>query len=176
VLIVDDNATNREIVEHHVLAAGMFSACASNGLEALEQLRHAHQQGNPFGLALIDMKMPGMNGLQLADAMRAQGLRSIPRLIMLSSLAIRDMAASARARGFDACLSKPLRRADLYRCIASVMGAARAGAAPGTAPETQTTFGARVLVVEDNRDAANSLRLLLQVCGYEVSVAYSGPE
>ena len=75
VLVVDDNATNREILEHHVLAGGMRCATAASGAQALEQLRDARMRdGDPFELAIVDMKMPGMDGLELAAAVRADPL------------------------------------------------------------------------------------------------------
>jgi len=67
---VEDNPTNCAILERYVGACGMVSAAADRGERALAMLREAVAQGAPYDVALIDMKMPGMNGLDLAQAIR----------------------------------------------------------------------------------------------------------
>ena len=178
VLIVDDNATNREIVEHQVVAAGMFSACASNGLEALEQLRHAHEQGNPFGLALIDMKMPGMDGLELAAAIRGDPMLSNLRLVLLTSLHSPDELARSRELGFGAYLSKPVKRQELFRALAQVLAdkpietPPRASASAPALP----VFRARVLLAEDNAVNQIVARNMLKALGCEPQIVQNGRE
>jgi PAS domain S-box-containing protein len=178
VLIVDDNATNREIVEHHVLAAGMFSACASNGLEALEQLRHAHQQGNPFGLALIDMKMPGMDGLELAEAIRGDPVLSNLRMVLLTSLHSPDELARSRELGFGAYLSKPVKRHELFRALAQVVADKPVEAPPPkfSAATALPVFHARVLLAEDNSVNQIVARNMLKALGCEPQIVQNGHE
>ena len=178
VLIVDDNATNREIIEHHVVAAGMLSASAANGLEALEQLRHAREQRNPFDLALIDMKMPGMDGLELAAAIRGDPALCNVRLVLLTSLHSPDELARARELRMGAYLSKPIKRHDLFRALAQVMAElpVEATAAVPTAAPLLPVFHARVLLAEDN--AVNQLvaRNMLKALGCEPDIVQNGEE
>jgi two-component system sensor histidine kinase/response regulator len=178
VLIVDDNATNREIVEHQVIAAGMLSACASNGLEALEQLRHAHEHGNPFGLALIDMKMPGMDGLELAAAIRGDPVLSKLRLVLLTSLHSPDELARSRELGFGAYLSKPVKRQELFRALAQVL-ADKPVDAPAPVSATAAAlpvFRARVLLAEDNAVNQIVARNMLKALGCEPQIVHNGQE
>src|SRR5436190_20027487 len=117
-LVVDDNATNREILGHHVAAGGMHGETAADGMQALECLRGAARAGSPFELAIIDMKMPGMDGLQLACAIRSDPALKDLRLVLVTSLHSTDEMGRAREVGFSAYLSKPVRRQELYRALA----------------------------------------------------------
>ena len=174
VLIVEDNPVNSTIVERYVSACGMVSAVANCGERALAMLQEAITQGSGYDVALIDMKMPGMNGLELAHAIRAQAPSTLPRMIMLTSLSIRDMAALAREAGFDACINKPVRRGELYQFIARAMGRARPDASPGTPAAPSPAAAARVLVVEDNRINQEIAVAMLRKMGCEADVACDG--
>ncbi|MBI5719167.1 MAG: response regulator [Burkholderiales bacterium] len=127
VLIVDDNATNRDILEHHVGAAGMRSALAGNGHEALAALRRAQQQGDAFDVALVDMKMPLMDGLELATAVRDDAALAGTRIVLVTSLHSTDEVARARQVGVGAYLSKPVRRQELYRALAQCLSGSDGG-------------------------------------------------
>ena len=113
VLIVEDNPANCAILERYVGTCGMVSAAADRGERALAMLHEAVARRAPYDVALIDMKMPGMNGIELAQAIRSEAALRATHLIMLTSLTSRDMAASARDAGFAACLNKPVHREEL---------------------------------------------------------------
>src|SRR4030095_7020152 len=106
-------------------------------------------------LALLDFQMPGMNGLELARAIKADPLLRSLRLVLLSSIGQRGDGAEARYVGIAAYLTKPIRQSQLYDCLTTVMGMP---ADPPALPlvtrhslvETQTPLRARVLVAEDN--------------------------
>jgi two-component system sensor histidine kinase/response regulator len=151
VLIVEDNPTSCAILERHAGAFGMVSAAIDGGNRALVMLREGVRRQAPYDVALIDMKMPGMSGLELAQAIRAEPALSGTRLIMLTSLTSRDNALPASDAGISACLGKPVRRAELYRCIADAVGVRPAQTVPP--PDVQTRqfqLSAHVLLVEDN--------------------------
>jgi len=136
VLIAEDNPTNRRILSEQLSALAMDCAIAENGRQALQMLRIAANSASPFDVAIIDMKMPFMDGLELVDRVRADPTLRALRLIMLTSIAGRDDASRAHAVGADAYLTKPVRYQDLVGALATAMGTqplVAAGIAQGAA-------------------------------------------
>jgi PAS domain S-box-containing protein len=178
VLVVDDNTMNREILEQHVLAGGMRSACATDGFEALRQLKRAQQLGNPFDIAVIDMKMPCMDGLELAAAVRADPLLSELKLVLVSSLHSPDELARARELGICAYLSKPVKRQELFRALAHTVGEPPAEGAGADADQRSSlpTIRARVLLAEDNGVNQVVARNMLKALGCEPEIVRNGEE
>lgn len=179
VLIVDDNATNRTILEHQVASWGMLSATADGGEAALERLRGERTVLPPYDVALVDMDMPRMNGLALAREIRADpALASMP-LVLLTSAAVRGSAEQARRAGFAAYLTKPVRQSQLYDALATVMGD-ETPAAPmvtrHTISEARARSRPRVLVVEDNTVNQQVVVGMLTKLGYRADVAANGAE
>jgi PAS domain S-box-containing protein len=178
VLVVDDNATNREILQHHVAAGGMRCAVAVDGIDALEHLARAVAEGDPFDIALIDMKMPRLDGLGLASAVRADAALAHTALVLVTSLHSPDELARARASGVAAYLSKPVKRHELYRALAQVVGGtsgAQASASP-LASEGLPRLHARVLLAEDNGVNQVVARNMLKALGCEFDIVPNGAE
>jgi PAS domain S-box-containing protein len=177
VLVVDDNATNREIVEHHALAGGMHCECAVDGVDALERLRRACEAGRPFELAVIDMKMPRMDGIELARQLQADPELSSTALVLLTSLHSTDELARARAVGIAAYLSKPVRRQELFRAMAQTLGDHEAATAVAPAQDhDRACFRARVLLAEDNGVNQVVARNMLKNMGCEFEIVANGQE
>jgi len=182
VLIVDDHATNRTMLEQHLLTRGMQPDSVGDGLEALARLRAAAETGAPFEAAILNVKMPGMEDWALARRIKADPAISSVRLVVLTPYGQRGDAAGARAAGFDAYLTKPVRQAQLYDCLSLVLNGARA--ADVTAPlitrhtlaETQGRHRGRVLVAEDNIVNQKVAVKMLERAGYRVDVAANGRE
>ncbi len=182
-LIVDDNKTNRAILTHQISAWGMRPESAEDGPRALELLRAAAARGEPLQLAILDMMMPGMDGLQLARAIKADPALKSVRLVMLSSFSQLGRAEEARQAGIEAYLTKPVRHSWLHDCLAKVMGdpAPSADAAPRPLPPKPTRPQAgrsrgRILVVEDNIVNQRVAVRMLEKLGYRVDVAADGRE
>jgi signal transduction histidine kinase/CheY-like chemotaxis protein len=122
VLVVDDNATNRQILRHQLFAWKMQKGSAANGHEALDLLRTAVADKKPYDLALLDMQMPEMDGMTLARAIKADPSISATRLIILTSMGYMHTQDELRAAGIDAYLVKPVKQSRLFDCLVSVLG------------------------------------------------------
>ncbi len=184
-LIVDDNASNRMILERLCAAWGMDSQSASLGPEALECLHEAAAQGEAYDVAVLDLMMPGMDGFELAEAIKADPGLADTHLVLLTSFGARGHGQRAREAGIAAYMPKPVRAAQFYECLSSVL----AGAA-GVDPEVpsrpmrvvtkhllaETRSGPRVLVVEDNLiNQKVALRILAKI-GHRADVAGDGEQ
>jgi two-component system sensor histidine kinase/response regulator len=174
VLIVDDNATNREILDHHTRDWKMRSALAASGSQALEMLR-SEAGSDPFELAILDMQMPEMDGLMLGRSIK-------------SSLGNQLDAEDMKAAGIEACVLKPVKQSRLFSRIAEVM----AGHMPLSRKKTQTATlslkspitpppglskkPVRILLAEDNIINQKVAIGLLNNIGYKADVANNGNE
>lgn len=119
VLIVDDNATNRRILSDTVARWQMRAMAVGGGTSALEALREASAQGQPFTLVLLDLCMPDMDGLEVADAIQKE-IEPPPAIVMLSSAA---RITEATRHGVARALLKPVGRDELFHAIAAIVGA-----------------------------------------------------
>ncbi|MFZ4552291.1 MAG: response regulator [Aquabacterium sp.] len=171
VLVVDDNETNRTVIENMLTAWGMRVTLAANGREALDLLFADAQQDADFELALVDMHMPHMDGMEMADALRRSGRYPDLKLIMLSSLSTPDDVRRAQDVGFDRFVAKPLRKAELRQAILGV-SVDRQG--EETAP--QPLINRQVLVIEDNTVNQEVCGQMLRRMGCEVALASSAQE
>jgi two-component system sensor histidine kinase/response regulator len=176
VLVVDDNATNADILCHHARAVGMHCEAAADAFIALQRLRRAAAEGRPFDLALVDMKMPGMDGLELAAAVRADAALAALPIVLVSSLHAPDEQARAREAGIGALLSKPVRRHELYRALALAVGGEAAHAAPPDDAAAGLRIRARVLMAEDNGVNQFVARNMLKSLGCSFDIVPNGAE
>ncbi|HBG08179.1 MAG: hypothetical protein A2075_18280 [Geobacteraceae bacterium GWC2_58_44] len=175
VLLVDDNATNLTVLEHLVGSWGMRGDCVASGEEALELLRQG-AGGEPYRLALLDFCMPGMNGIELAGAIKADPAIAALRLVILASFGKDEGARAAIEAGGVPYLNKPVHPARLYDCLLQVMAEpGGAPASPQTAPpRARATFEASVLVAEDNPVNQDVVRHMLHMLGCRVEITENG--
>ena len=160
VLVVDDNATNRQILRHQLFAWKMQKGSAANGFEALDLLRTAVADGKPYDLALLDMQMPEMDGMTLARAIKSDPAISSTRLIILTSMGYMHSQNELKAAGVDAYLVKPVKQSRLFDCLVNVLGRAAAehvftapsSDAPSAPVQEDLTIArhTRILLAEDN--------------------------
>ena len=178
-LIVEDNDTNRDILENYALAWGMKVDAVSSALSALELLRKPKNGHIPYDLVVIDMKMAGMNGLELGRRIKADpGLAKIP-LVMVTSTMYKGEAAEAKKFGFSAYLIKPIRKAGLYQCLLSALVPHSSVPNPGSLLASQTrlgSFSAHILLAEDNPVNQEVALFMLQGFGCRVDIAANGRE
>ena len=165
VLIVDDNATSREILSKRMTSWGMRSSEAADGPGALQALYQALAESDPFQVAVIDMQMPGMDGEAVGRAMQADRRLADTRMVMLTSLGACGAVRRFEEIGFAAYATKPIRHQELMGTLSLALTERRA-MQPTTKPiATQHTAGAtlnlyagrkaRILLAED--DITNQL-------------------
>ncbi len=110
VLVVDDNETNRKILAHRTTDWKMICDEVEDGTRALEMLRQAAALGQPYAVAIMDFQMPGMDGFELARAIKDDPSIAGVKLVLLTSIGRRGDAQAARDAGFAAYLTKPVRQ------------------------------------------------------------------
>lgn len=133
VLCVDDDATNRSLLDNLLSTWGIQATCVDNGPEALHLLQTAQRERKAYRLVLLDHRLVGMDGMDLARAIQADpALRHI-KLIMLTSFGNRDHAVEAEKVGIAAYLTKPIHQSQLYNSIVTVMGMSLAAPPPDLA-------------------------------------------
>lgn len=176
-LVVDDNLTNLRMLLSLAAKWGLVARGAQSGQQALDWLR----EGEKFDLAILDLRMPDLDGLQLAAE-----IRKLPRgialpLILLASMGVKAEGPEFATAAFASCLSKPIRPAQLLDALVRVVSGAKPvsqipAAAPRLDSNLATRLPLRVLVCEDNFISQKVAVRLLQQLGYQPDVAGNGRE
>jgi CheY-like chemotaxis protein/HPt (histidine-containing phosphotransfer) domain-containing protein len=152
VLVVDDNATNRMILQHYLTHWGFIVGQTDNGRAALIELEQAIGNGVPYDLALLDMHMPEMDGLTLARIMtETPAFNKIPRILLSSGSLMGD--TERQALGFSQSLLKPVRQSQLFDTIVSTLHSAEKVTSVKVKTDTSIPNyqGKKLLLVEDNK-------------------------
>ena len=182
VLVVDDNRTNRRILEGMLGRWEMKSSSVQDGEEALAKLSEAQEAGEPFALILMDMHMPKMDGFELIEEIRQGPHPSTAMIMMLTSAGHRGDAARCQELGVAAYLLKPIRQSELREAIARVLGAReQKGAIPlitrySLHDAREPAASLRILLAEDNAVNQRLASRLLEKRGHSVVVAGNGRE
>ncbi|MCY2989901.1 MAG: PAS domain S-box protein [Planctomycetota bacterium] len=181
VLVVDDNATHREVLLAQLAAWGMRVEATPDGPTALRALMRAGVAGDAFQAALLDLQMPGMDGATLVQTIRADATLRELRLVLLTSLEQPNAARDLPPLGFAASLTKPVRQSELFDCLSTVLAdSAVTLPLPATCRPPQITVlcrgGARVLVVEDNAVNQKVALGILQKLGLHADAVANGAE
>jgi PAS domain S-box-containing protein len=179
VLVVDDNLTNRRILGDMLDRWKMKAVLAASGREAQVALQDAERSGAPFGLFLIDVNMPDMDGFSLAEQIRRQVNLSRTAIMMLTSAAQRGDAARCRELGVGAYLIKPIVQSQLLDAIRNLLGTAADDVRALRVPRRSLPEGPQrlnVLLAEDNLVNQKLATRLLENHGHIVTVAANGRE
>ncbi len=185
-LIVDDNRSSRRSLSVRLASFGMRPSEAQDGPGALQELRRASEEGDPFRLAVIDLKMPGMDGEELGRAIREDGRLAGTRMVIMTSLRIRGDARRFERIGFAAYVTKPIRQEELKTVLALALAEGDPAGRPKgaivtrhTAGELRNRFGGRkgrILLAEDNITNQQVALGILKKLGFRADVAANGSE
>jgi signal transduction histidine kinase/CheY-like chemotaxis protein len=180
VLIVDDNATNRAILHQQITGWGLRNESAAHGPQALEMLRAAAMQREPYDVAILDLYMPGISGLELARIIKADPTIAGVRLVILTSAEQYGDMDEARQIGIEGSLSKPIRHSQLYECLSTILSSSvtplLSQFRPGHQVVSQSEFSGHILLVEDNPVNQEVALCMLENLGCRVDIANNGWE
>ncbi len=177
-LVVDDNATSRQLLDEIFSTWQIEHELAVDGESALQMLRNAAVQNTPFTVVVLDMQMPGMDGRQLGERIKQDAQLAATKLVLLTSQGRRGDAEKMQEAGFAGYLSKPVNQSELYNVLLQVTGVAGAAELITSryASRKQPQFQARVLVVEDNVTNQIVARGVLKKFGIQIDIASNGQE
>lgn len=176
-LIVDDNATNREILEHQLGGWHAITGCAASADEAIEKLEAAVAADEPYDFAILDVHMPEKDGIELAETIRENPDLHMLRLIVLSSVAESVSEERISSLCISAQLTKPVRQSHLRQALNSMLGESNSSASKSdTAKTRKPTFTGTVLLAEDNGVNRLVAVSMLESLGIKVVVAEDGEE
>lgn len=177
VLVVDDHPANREILRRKLEHLGMICAEAEDGFAALKMLAQAQNEGLPWQCLMVDLRMPGMNGIELLERAAEKGLRGDAAWIMVASMLQAGELTRAHEAGYVQVMHKPVRRHELSRALRFSLGD-RHDDEPDTdaAPEVLPLAGVKVLLAEDTPTNQQVAMAMLGRLGCEVTVVNDGEE
>jgi CheY-like chemotaxis protein len=163
----------------------MHVGSAEGGLPALEELRSAVERGEPYHVAVLDLQMPGMDGLELAQRIKTDPTLTSTRLLLLTSLSQYNMVESTYRAGIEAVLTKPVRQAQLFNCLTTVLGSSGGSPPASSKPEAPSGESAgkdayerqtQVLLAEDSAANRDVTAMMLEKLGYRVDAVKDGVE
>ena len=182
VLLVDDNTSNRTVLDHQLRTWGIRQHSVASGPEALEALRLAHTKNQPYKVVLLDRHMPYMDGLELAQAIQKDPAIANTYLILLTTATENDEPKILQQAGIESFIIKPCRQSELYTSLIAATGQASEGISRIDKSNTsdknlaQATLSGHILVAEDNRVNQELVKHMLRNLGCELDLAVNGHE
>jgi CheY-like chemotaxis protein len=183
ILIVDDNATNRNILREQLKLWECRYGEVSSGIAALAELGRSHADKDPFEIVIVDMQMPEMDGETLGKKIKEDPDLKDTRLVMMTSMGDRGDAKHFKKIGFAAYLTKPVKQSQLYDCLATVHGAQKEAEGERSMPiitrhslAEDQKCKVRILLAEDNIINQKVALNILGNLGYRVEAVADGKE
>jgi two-component system sensor histidine kinase/response regulator len=178
VLIVDDNATNRIVYHEMTSSWGLLPSVVEGGREALSEIRKASEAGQPYGLLLLDMQMPGMDGFEVAKKVKGGPLGQETEIILLASSGQKGDAARCKEVGISGYLLKPVKQSELLDAIMLALGHRAGEKIPLITRHTVMEARRRlnILLAEDNPVNQKLAAVILEKRGHRVVVVANGRE
>jgi len=180
VLVVDDNENAQDALAGMLEGMALVVEKASSGMQAIAAVNTADARGEPFDMVMVDWRMPGMNGIEMARQVRASALNSMPHLVLVTAYGLEEVVREAEEAGLDDILIKPVSPSVLFSCVARVLGDSPVerkvvNDAPSHLSESLAAIrGARILLVEDNDLNQEVATELLRDAGFVVDLAENG--
>jgi CheY-like chemotaxis protein/HPt (histidine-containing phosphotransfer) domain-containing protein len=180
-LVLDDNATSRGVLVHHLEAWGADVAATADATSALEALRRAGAEGRPIRIAVVDMLLPGTSGIDVIRAVRADRSIPSPRFVMMTAIGVTLPSGAETELGIAARVTKPARKRELLRAITAALDGRTRSAPPEREPEERREPEARageprVLLAEDNDVNSEVAAAMLRGIGCSVHAVRNGRE
>jgi PAS domain S-box-containing protein len=176
-LVVDDNQVNRRLLELLLKRWEMTPTLAANGIEGLKRFRESQERGQTFPVVLVDMQMPGMDGVRFARELRKISSPEPPLILLLSSTLPSEAGACCDQLGIIRTIVKPIRRAALREALEGVLGEVACELSAETTVTDQDNMPElRVLLAEDNAVNQCLAFRLLEKMGHQVWLAHNGRE
>lgn len=177
IMAVDDNATNRDLLDQLLTHWGIEHQLVANGMDAIQVLQEC-DDSSPYTIGLLDMHMPDMDGAQLCKHIKNDAAISDTKLVLLSSQAQRGDAKKMHAIGFDGYLPKPIHQSELYNVLQHVAGISSDDDILITryTDKEQMQFKSHLLVVEDNITNQQVIKGMLEKFGITIDLASNGEE
>ncbi|MCP4162897.1 MAG: response regulator [Deltaproteobacteria bacterium] len=180
VIFIDDNATNRKVIGSMLSFWKVNHSIAHDGSEGIILIKKAYEENDPFDIVLLDMYMPGMNGIEVGEVIKNDENLKNTHLILLTSMGVRGDAKNCKDNDFAAFLTKPIRERDLYDCLAHVMGISIEDK-----PDSLITLHSinenrkpdkKLLLVEDNKINRTVALSIFKKIGITADIAINGHE
>ncbi|MFT4764589.1 MAG: two-component system sensor histidine kinase/response regulator [Oleispira sp.] len=178
ILVVDDNLTNRILLERLLTNWQVEHTSVESGQEGINILSDAAKQGQPYDIAIIDMQMPEMDGIKLGNLIKEDPNLASIRLVMLTSQGSRGDAEKFSKAGFDGYLNKPIDQSILYNTLLKVSGITDPNHSLITSynAHQKVQFDARILIVEDNFTNQLVAQCILEEYGIQADITANGEE
>ncbi|MFA6012085.1 MAG: response regulator [Desulfobacteraceae bacterium] len=184
ILIVDDNKTNGQIMEHQLKSWSMLTRIAESGEQAFFMIRQAHEQNNPFHAVFIDHAMPEMDGVHLGRMIRSEQSWSSMKLVIMGPRGLRADSEILIQAGFDRIITKPIRQSQLSECLSHLLGGVDTKIENGvdqlaenpTIQDIPLNRKLRILLAEDNIVNQKLALILLRKSGFNVDAVANGKE
>ncbi len=180
---VDDHHINRALLKQYFEDWGMEGECLSSSEQALARIYEMAQQGTPFDLAIVDRHMPDMDGLGLAEAIKADPSIQSVRLLLSTSVGHKGETTIAQAAGFSGYVTKPIRKNRLHACLETIMGYPVSDQSKPDpivtqfrTKEIEKLRSARILVADDHQVNQQLTRLMVERCGHKADTVGNGTE
>lgn len=177
VLVVDDNSTNRRILDQLLRSWGMLPTLVESGQAAIEAMRNAEQSGRSFPLVLTDCHMPLMDGFMFVEELKKYPELNSATIVMLTSSDLRGAFERCQQLGIAAALLKPVKQSELKRSLTSAITAIKKTSSLAAVPAdavSQSGGSLRVLLAEDNIVNQRVAKKMLENLGHSVQVAVNG--
>lgn len=183
ILIVDDNKTNLDVLAGYLSEWGCGYDSAQTGAHAIDLIHAVAKVDAPFDAAIIDMLMPGMDGLELGKRIRSDPALKDIKMVMLTALGLRGDAARMKEVGYDAFLTKPIRRSQLLKCLKTLFSHQRRDESLNSSAlitkhslDENARKNIRILLVEDNSINQKIALRMLEKFGFSADLSVNGKE